>query len=100
MNDKEKVYVHWDAFRFLEEKHLEENGCIVLADTIHGEYYDLMVYLFKENEKYIVRVYKSDEEDDFDKFDFDNFYDAKDFVDNLAYEHPEYKERPYKAIES
>lgn len=100
MDNKEKTYAHWDIFRFLKEEHLEENGCIALSDTRNGKNYDLMVYLFKENEKYIVRVYKSDEENDFDKFEFDYFYDAKEFVDNLAYEHPEYKERPYKVIES
>ena len=97
-NHKNKVYVHWDTIRFLKESNIKEDNCITLSYLINGKYYDLMVYIIKEQEKYDVYVYRSTKEDDFDKFSFGDFYEARDFVSNLAYTHPEYRQRPYKVV--
>lgn len=60
--------------------------------------YDLMIYLYKEGDKYLVDIYKSEDENDFDRFSFDDFEKARDFIDTLYYKHPEYKERPFVKI--
>lgn len=95
--NKKKIYCHWDIIRFLEEEKVS-NDCITL-EHIEGEtHYDLMVYLYKEGDKYLVDVYKSENENDFDRFSFDDFREARDFVYYLPYKHPEYKERPFVKI--
>lgn len=94
-----KLYCHWDLYRFLKEDDAIDN-CICLAHNINGVYYDLRVYLWKEQDKYIVRIYKTENDDDFDEFNFDNFENAHEFVDTLSWKHPEYKERPFVEVKS
>ena len=95
--DKEKIYCHWDIIRFLKEEQVS-NKCIALEHVGGKVHYDLMVYLYKEGEKYLVDIYKSEDENDFDRFLFDDFREVRDFVDYLPYKHPEYKERPFVKI--
>lgn len=94
----DKTYCHWDIIRFLKEDQVSDN-CIAL-EYVEGEtHYDLMVYLYKEGDKYLVDVYKSKDKNDFDRFSFDNFREARDFMCYLPYKHPEYKERPFVKID-
>lgn len=98
ISEMKKLYVHWDLVRFMTEDKLD-NDCMTLAYYgKNNEIYDLMVYLFKENDKWFVLVYESEESNNYDTYDFDNFEDARDFVDYLPYNHPEYKERPFKKV--
>lgn len=97
INEMKKTYVHWDLVRFITEDKIE-NSCMALAEYGSDTIYDLMVYLFKNDNKWLVLVYKSEEADDFDSFDFDSFDDAHEFVETLSWKHPEYKTRPFKKI--
>lgn len=97
IDEMKKLYVHWDLVRFVTEDKVD-NNCMALAHYQSDVVYDLMVYLFKENDKWFVYIYESEERDKCDTYDFDDFEDARDFIDYLPYKHPEYKERPFKKV--
>lgn len=96
--NKEKIYCHWDIVRFLKEEQIPDNCCVALEHVEGESEYDLMIYLYKEGDKYLVDVYKSEDENDFDRFPFDDFVKARVFVDNLPYKHPEHRGRPFVKI--
>lgn len=97
--NKEKIYCHWDIIRFLKEDQVSDK-CIALGHVEGEILYALMIYLYKEGDKYLVDIYKSEDENDFDRFSFDDFEKARDFIDTLPHKHPEYKERPFAKINS
>ena len=92
------VYCHWDIFRFMKEKVFAESKCSAVSITDSKDI-ELMIFLGKkeDGEGYNVRVYTTETE--FDNFDFDDFGSAHKFIDNLAYEHPEYRKRPTRKID-
>ena len=91
---KRKLYCNWDLLRFVVEEQIKDR-CIALYDVIDDIYFEVGIYLYPNNGLYYVRVYRSDKEDDFDKFIFEDYEKAREFADHLIYEHPEYIKRPY-----
>ena len=91
------VYCHWDLLRFMNETEISEKNN-TLSLVAEGEL-ELMIFLSKKNEGqgYEVRVYKTEME--FDEFSFDDFGSAREFMENIPYEHPEYEERPARKID-
>lgn len=94
---KNIIWCHWDIIKFLNEKDLDENEIIGVADyrkTKNGRnaIVDFMIYIKHTDNKFEVDIFTSDT--DKDNYKFDDFFDMIEFVDNLSWEHPEYKERP------
>ena len=96
--NKQKVYCHWDLVRFISEEALEEH-CVSVEDVMGTSHFELMIYLYKDGKKYIIQIYKSEKENDFDLYTFDSLNNLKDFWESLFYKHSEYKERPYVKVE-
>lgn len=96
------LWCHWDLFRFFTEEHLN-NGIVGLCsyetmkDTKKQVILDYRIYMYKENDKFIVDVYK--DEDNKDSFQFNTYNDAHEFMDTLDCIHPEYLERPARIID-
>lgn len=97
--DKNIVWCHWDITRFLEETNADLDKNVIGMNTFmtrkdNGEsvLMDLRIFLYKEGDKFKVRVYEDDEK--FKIFEFDTFDEARDEFDMLPYNHPEYRERP------
>ena len=59
---------------------------------------DYKIYMKKRGDLYAVDIFTAEENKD--EYQFDSFDELKKFVDNLPYEHPEYKERPMELAES
>lgn len=97
--DKSIIWCHWDLARFLEEENANLNKHVIGLNTYmnrkdNGEQVlmDLRIFLYKEDDKFKVRVYEDDE--NFKIFEFDTFDEARDEFDMIPYRHPEYQSRP------
>lgn len=116
MQLEKKIYCHWDLFRFLEEKHMNEGDVTIslsdtgnlelmvfLAKKVESEEYEVRVYKYKETDEYVPHkednIKSFEENDEYITFIFNDFESARDFVDFLPYHHYEYKTRPIRAIE-
>ena len=112
------IYCDWSLVRFISEEHLqnEDREFMKLSVTMYGDV-ELMIFLEKSesDSDYKVKVYKArpsdkyvpkendnishyEENDEYITFFFKKLDDACDFLDNLGYAHPEYKERPVRKI--
>lgn len=96
------IWFHWDLFRFISDDDLDGRAIGIcefnkLKESGKECIVDYRMYLYKENNEYIVLIYTSDK--DYDKFTFKNFNSAYVFLDNLPYKHPQYKERPMRILD-
>ena len=118
MQEKKKLFCHWDLVRFVSEKHLQkDDGTFLTLSVTDGNKWEFMIFLGRDdsNSCYEVRVYKSEsgdkyvpneydkvnryeENDEYATFFFDKYKDAHSFVEMLGYLHPEYKKRPVREI--
>lgn len=100
---KDIIWCHWDLVRFLQKKDLTEEKVIGVSEyreTKDGKkvVLDYKIYMKKRGDLYAVDIFTAEENKD--EYQFDSFDELKKFVDNLPYEHPEYKERPMELAES
>lgn len=101
---KNVVWCHWDLIRFLSEDNVNFETDIVglcdyrtRKDTKEEVMVDLRVFYYKENDKYILRIYKDDET--FDIMSFDTSAEGFRVFEMLPYNYPEYAVRPFKIVE-
>lgn len=116
MDLENRVRAHWDLIRFVTEGHLMKyDDSLFTLSVTDGSRYEYMIFLGKisKDSDYEVRVYKNspkdkyipheadeilryESNDEYATFYFDDFIKARTFVEFLAYNHPEYKERPVR----
>lgn len=116
---EDKLFCHWDAVRFVSEKNLEKSDgtFFTLSVTIQNKL-ELMIFLGRDEETnscYEVKIYKSkpndkyipnkddevkgwEENDEYATFSFEEYEQARNFVETLPYRHPEYRARPFREI--
>lgn len=114
MQINNRLFCHWDLVRFVQEEHLkQDDGTLRTLSVINSAKDELMIFLGKDKDssEYEVLVYKNEstdkyvpleednvkryeENDELATFFFDEFDPARDFVDWLGYNHPEYRVRP------
>ena len=120
-NENEEVLVwSWDLVRFLNESELKKEDGTFKKLSVATGITPKEVYIYMEKDTcssgFKVTVYKAKPENTYvsyrcdkvkaveetDKctvFSFENFESARNFVDMLAYKHPEYQERPVSITE-
>ena len=116
MDMENRVRAHWDLVRFVVEEHLQKyDDSLFTLSVSDGSRFEYMIFLGKpsKDSDYEVCVYKSTPEDtyiphendnilryisgkEFDSFFFDTFIKARNFVEFLRNNHPEYEKRPMK----
>ena len=99
---KDIIWCHWDLIRFLQKKDLTEEKVIGVSGyrkTKEGKnvVLDYKIYMKKSGDLYKAHIFTT--EQDKDEHQFDSFGELQEFVDNLPYDHPEYKERPMDLVE-
>lgn len=113
MQEKNKLFCHWDFVRFVSEENLKQNDGTSLTLSVTDGKLELMIFLGKDDfdSGYEVRVYKNknsdkyvpneednikkyEEKDEYDTFFFDEYEEANKFLSMIGYIHPEYKIRP------
>lgn len=98
------IWCHWDLVRFLSMGPVNFDMDIIgVCDyrkrkDVGREAVDLRIYFYREEDKYVIRVYK--DEATFDLFQFDNLDEELRALEMLPYDHPEYEVRPYKVIQN
>ena len=114
MLEKDKVYCNLDFLRVVTEQTLKNaDGSCKTLSVMRGKEYEMMIFLGRKNKKsdYFVKVYKCEPKNIFvrhakdsyrrydvgplyDAFFFDEFEEAKAFIQTLFDRHPEYDMRP------
>ena len=115
---KEKFYWTWNRISELTEKMLmRDDGSFLTLSVTSSCLQEIMIFLGKEPgvKEYEVRVYKVkpgfvfapnaydefvryEENEEFDTFFFEKFEKARDFIDIIPSDYPEYRIRPYRLI--
>lgn len=102
-DNKKILWCHWDLTRFLSPSNANLDNFVIgmsdyrnLKDTGEQVLVDLRIFLYLENDRYIIRVYTTD--DSFDILSYNDAETAFSEFNMLPYNHPEYKERPMKIV--
>ena len=116
MQITKKFYCHWAAVRYITEDYLKQkDGTLKTLSITDGGLKEYMIFLGKNDSDYEVRVHKAsprntynpsendrvkyyEENDEYATFIFDQFDDARHFVEVLGFAHPEYLKRVVKII--
>jgi hypothetical protein len=116
---EKKLFWHWNRISELEEKNLiDDDGNFQTLSVISACLHEIMIFLDKVAgvNEYKVRVYKDkpgfvfapnaydefvryEENEEFDTFFFKTFEKAREFIDIIPSDYPEYRMRPQRFIE-
>jgi len=102
LKDKSIMWCHWDLIRFLTEDKCDMNTSII-AECSYEElkdgtpvYLDYRIYLYKEDNKYIVQVYV--DHYNYNRYEYNTFDEAINFMDDMPYTHKELSKRPMRIV--
>lgn len=115
MLTREKLYWSWNRINLVTENDLKrDDGTFMTLSVTNSGSQEIMIFLGKEPgaSEYEVRVYKAkpgfvfapnaydefiryEENEEFDTFFFEKFEKAREFIDIIPSDYPEYRVRPY-----
>ena len=115
---KEKLYWSWNRINDLTEKDLQkDDGSFLTLSVTSSCLQEIMIFLSKVPgvSEYEVQIYKAkpgfvfapnaydefvryEESENFDTFFFEKFEKAREFIDIIPSDYPEYRARPYRLI--
>lgn len=115
MLSREKLYWNWNRINELTEEDLkQEDGSFLTLSVTNAGSQEIMIFLSKVTRasEFEVQVYKAkpgfvfapnaydefirfEENEEYDTFFFEKFEKAREFIDIIPSDYPEYRTRPY-----